>query len=166
MALVAVESFHPLFNETGRGGQRAIWLEAMRILGLDIGRKTIGVALSDEAGLIAQPLKVIRRSSLAKDLEEVFATARENEAGKIVAGLPLNMDGSTSSTTEFVLKFVEILRQRGELPVEIWDERLSTAAVERLLIEGDMSRERRRQVVDKMAASYILQGYLDRNRPK
>lgn len=138
----------------------------MRILGLDIGRKTIGVALSDEAGLIAQPLRVIKRTSLAKDLEELFAIARENEVEKIVAGLPLNMDGTSSSTTEFVLKFVEKIREAGPLPVFTWDERLSTAAVERLLIEGDMSRGRRKEVVDKMAASYILQGYLDRNRPR
>ncbi|CAG0946617.1 Putative pre-16S rRNA nuclease [Anaerolineae bacterium] len=138
----------------------------MRLLGLDIGKKTIGVALSDEAGLTAQPFKVIKRSSLAKDLEEVFAIARENGAEKIVAGLPLNMDGTSSSTTEFVLKFVEMLRQRGGLPVVTWDERLSTAAVERLLIEGDLSRGRRKEVVDKLAASYILQGYLDRNRPQ
>jgi putative Holliday junction resolvase len=133
----------------------------LRILGLDIGRKTIGVALSDEAGITAQPLKVIRRSSLARDLEDVFSIARENDVEKIVAGLPLNMDGTSSSTTEFVLKFVEMLKKAGPFPVVTWDERLSTAAVERLLIEGDMSRGRRKEVIDKMAASYILQGYLD-----
>lgn len=139
----------------------------LRILGLDIGRKTIGVALSDEAGITAQPLKVIKRSSLARDLEEVFSIARENEVEKIVAGLPLNMDGTSSSTTGFVLKFVELLKA-GPFPVLTWDERLSTAAVERLLIEGDISRGRRKEVVDKMAASYILQGYLDSlwNRPQ
>ncbi len=139
----------------------------MRLLGLDIGKKTIGVALSDEAGLTAQPLKVIKRSSLARDLEEVFSIARENEVEKIVSGLPLNMDGTSSSTTEFVLKFVELLKA-GPLPVLTWDERLSTAAVERLLIEGDISRGRRKEVVDKMAASYILQGYLDslKNSPQ
>jgi putative Holliday junction resolvase len=138
----------------------------LRILGLDIGRKTIGVALSDEAGITAQPLKVIRRSSLARDLEDVFSIARENDVEKIVAGLPLNMNGTQSSTTEFVLKFVEMLKKAGELPVVTWDERLSTAAVERLLIEGDMSRGRRKEVIDKMAASYILQGYLDSLRHK
>lgn len=134
---------------------------AVRILGLDIGKKTIGVALSDEAGITAQPLKLIKRSSLAKDLEDVLQTAREHSVGKILAGLPLNMDGTSSSTTEFVLKFVEMLRAKSPVPVITWDERLSTAAVERVLIEGDMSRSRRKEVIDKMAAAYILQGYLD-----
>lgn len=134
---------------------------AVRILGLDIGKKTIGVALSDEAGITAQPLKLIKRSSLAKDLEDVLETAREHSVGKILAGLPLNMDGTSSSTTEFVLKFVEMLRAKSPVPVITWDERLSTAAVERVLIDGDISRSRRREVIDKMAASYILQGYLD-----
>ena len=137
----------------------------VRILGLDIGKKTIGVALSDEAGITAQPLKLIKRSSLAKDLEDVLQTAREHSVGKILAGLPLNMDGTSSSTTEFVLKFVEMLRAKSPVPVITWDERLSTAAVERVLIDGDMSRNRRKEVIDKMAASYILQGYLDSSAP-
>lgn len=138
---------------------------AVRILGLDIGKKTIGVALSDEAGITAQPLLLIRRSSLAKDLEDVLRIARENSVGRIVAGLPLNMDGTESSTTGFVLKFVELLRAKSPVPVITWDERLSTAAVERVLIEGDVSRSRRKEVIDKMAASYILQGYLDSGAP-
>lgn len=138
---------------------------AARILGLDIGSKTIGVALSDEAGITAQPLKLIKRSSLAKDLEEVLDTVRENSVSSMVAGLPLNMDGSESSTTRFVMKFVETLRRASPVPVVTWDERLSTAAVERLLIEGDLSRGRRKEVIDKMAAAYILQGYLDSLKP-
>ncbi|MCC6503497.1 MAG: Holliday junction resolvase RuvX [Deltaproteobacteria bacterium] len=138
---------------------------AVRILGLDIGKKTIGVALSDEAGITAQPLLLIKRSSLAKDLEDVLRIARENSVGRIVAGLPLNMDGTESSTTGFVLKFVELLRAKSPVPVITWDERLSTAAVERVLIEGDVSRSRRKEVIDKMAASYILQGYLDSGAP-
>lgn len=138
----------------------------MRILGLDIGRKNIGVALSDESGITAQPLKVIKRTSMAKDMEEISALVRENSVEKIVAGLPLNMDGTPSSTTEFVLKFVERLKEASTAPIVTWDERLSTVAVERLLIEGDVSRGKRKEVIDKMAASYILQGYLDslRNR--
>ena len=138
---------------------------AVRILGLDIGKKTIGVALSDEAWITAQPLLLIRRSSLAKDLEDVLRIASENSVGRIVAGLPLNMDGTESSTTGFVLKFVELLRAKSPVPVITWDERLSTAAVERVLIEGDVSRSRRKEVIDKMAASYILQGYLDSGAP-
>ena len=133
----------------------------VRILGLDIGKKTIGVALSDEAGITAQPLKLIKRSSLAKDLEDVMQTAREHSVGKILAGLPLNMNGTSSSTTEFVLKFFEMIKKKSPVPVITWDERLSTAAVERVLIDGDMSRNRRKEVIDKMAAAYILQGYLD-----
>mgnify|MGYP003536106526 CR=1 FL=1 len=133
----------------------------VRILGLDIGKKTIGVALSDEAGITAQPLKLIKRSSLAKDLEDVMQTAREHSVGKILAGLPLNMNGTSSSTTECVLKCVGMLRAKSPVPVITWDERLSTAAVERVLIDGDMSRNRRKEVIDKMAAAYILQGYLD-----
>jgi len=138
----------------------------MRIVGLDIGRKTIGVALSDPDGLIAQPITTIKRTMLSRDIEEVLNIARENAAEKIIAGLPLKMDGSSSPQTEFVLKFLDKLGKATELPVETWDERLSTAAVERLLIEGDMSRARRKEVVDKLAASYILQGYLDSLRKR
>ncbi|HEY4707387.1 MAG TPA: Holliday junction resolvase RuvX [Thermodesulfobacteriota bacterium] len=138
----------------------------MRVMGLDIGRKTIGVALSDPDGLIAQPVSTIKRTQLAKDIEGVLDIARENSVGKIVAGLPLKMDGSSSAQTEFVLKFVDWLREAAEVPVETWDERLSTAAVERLLIENDTSRARRKEVVDKLAAAYILQGYLDKFRKK
>lgn len=130
-------------------------------MGLDIGRKTIGIALSDPAGLIAQPVDTIKRTALSKDIDEVLRLAADREAAAIVAGLPLNMDGSHSSQTEFVLKFVEKLKERTDIPVKTWDERLSTAAVERLLIEGDMRREKRKEVVDKLAAAYILQGYLD-----
>lgn len=135
-------------------------------MGLDIGRKTIGVALSDPEGLIAQPVTTIKRTLLARDIAEVLRIADENSAGKIVAGLPLKMDGSASAQTEFVLKFVERLKESTGIPVETWDERLSTAAVERLLIEGDMTRARRKEVVDKLAASYILQGYLDSLRKR
>lgn len=133
----------------------------MRIMGLDIGRKTIGVALSDPEGLTAQPYITIQRASFAKDLDEVLRIARENQVSDIVAGLPLNMNGSTSGQTDFVLKFVEKLKEKTDLPVLTWDERLSTVAVTRVLIDGDMSRARRKEVVDKLAASYILQGYLD-----
>lgn len=133
-------------------------------MGLDIGRKTIGVALSDPAGLTAQPVTTIKRTSLSKDMEEVLGLAAENEVTAIVAGLPLNMDGSHSSQTEFVLKFIEKLKERTDIPLKTWDERLSTVAVERLLIESEMRREKRKEVVDKLAAAYILQGYLDSRR--
>ncbi len=130
-------------------------------MGLDIGKKTIGVALSDPAGITAQPVTTIKRTTLSKDMEEVLGLAAEHEVTSIVAGLPLNMDGSRSPQTEFVLKFLEKLKERTDMPVKTWDERLSTVAVERLLIEGEMRREKRKEVVDKLAAAYILQGYLD-----
>ncbi|MBE7414171.1 MAG: Holliday junction resolvase RuvX [Deltaproteobacteria bacterium] len=133
----------------------------MRVMGLDIGKKTIGVALSDPAGITAQPVTTIKRTTLSKDMEEVLGLAAEHEVTSIVAGLPLNMDGSRSPQTEFVLKFLEKLKERTDMPVKTWDERLSTVAVERLLIEGEMRREKRKEVVDKLAAAYILQGYLD-----
>lgn len=133
----------------------------MRIMGLDLGKKTIGVAVSDPAGLIAQPVTTIKRVSLNKDLEELERFIDEYSVTGIVVGLPVNMDGTMGSATETVLKFIEKLKARTGLKVATWDERLSTAAVTRVLIDGDMSRARRKEVVDKMAASYILQGYLD-----
>jgi len=133
-------------------------------MGLDIGKKTIGVALSDPVGLTAQPVTTVKRTTFVKDIEAVLKLASGNEVSTIVAGLPLNMDGTHSPQTGFVLKFVDRLRESASMPVETWDERLSTAAVERVLIEGDISRSRRKEVVDKLAASYILQGYLDSRR--
>lgn len=130
-------------------------------MGLDIGKKTIGIALSDPAGLTAQPVTTIKRTTLTKDLEEVLGLSAEHSVTTIVAGLPLNMDGSHSAQTGFVLKFLEKLKERTDIPVKTWDERLSTVAVERLLIESDVRREKRKEVVDKLAAAYILQGYLD-----
>ena len=137
---------------------------SMRVMGLDIGKKTIGVALSDPVGLTAQPVTTVKRTTFVKDIEAVLKLASGNEVSTIVAGLPLNMDGTHSPQTGFVLKFVDRLRESASMPVETWDERLSTAAVERVLIEGDISRSRRKEVVDKLAASYILQGYLDSRR--
>lgn len=133
----------------------------MRTMGLDVGSKTIGVAMSDEAGLIAQPLLTIKRASLAKDLEEVARLLGEYSAGLIVVGLPVNMDGTIGAQAQNVQKFIDKLREKVDIQVAAWDERLSTAAVERLLIEGDVSRAKRKKAVDKLAASYILQGFLD-----
>lgn len=133
----------------------------MRILGLDLGTRTIGVAVSDEMNLTAQPVRTIRRKGITRDLEEISSLIEEYSAGTIVVGLPVNMDGSMGARSAQVLAFVEKLRERTSLPVKTWDERLSTVAVTRVLIEGDVSRKRRKEVVDKMAASYILQGYLD-----
>lgn len=133
----------------------------MRFLGLDLGKKTIGVAVSDETGLTGQPLTTIKRASLTKDLEAIIRLIEEYSVGHIVAGMPVNMNGTIGPRGTAVEKFIGILRERTGLPVSSWDERLSTVAVERVLINGDVSRARRREVIDKMAAAYILQGYLD-----
>lgn len=133
-------------------------------MGLDVGERTLGVALSDELGLTAQGLTVIRRSDPAGDLDRIAALVERHEVGSVVVGLPLNMDGSIGPQAERVLAFAAVLRERLGLPVHTWDERWTTRAAERLLIEGDVSRRRRRQTVDKMAAAIILQGYLDRAR--
>ncbi|MBI1912278.1 MAG: Holliday junction resolvase RuvX [Deltaproteobacteria bacterium] len=138
----------------------------MRIIGLDVGKKTIGIAVSDESGLTAQPVTTIRRTSQAKDFEELLRIIGEYSVTSVLVGLPYNMNGTESPQTQFVLKFVEALKAKVNIPVITWDERLSTMAVTRVLIDGDISRSRRKEVVDKMAASYILQGYLDSLRMK
>lgn len=133
----------------------------MRVMGLDLGTKTIGVAVSDEGGLIAQPVSTLKRVSIKKDLEALLKMAEDYAIEGFVVGMPINMDGTEGPRSKAVLKFVELLKERTHLPVSTWDERLSTVAVTRVLIEGDLSRSRRKEVVDKMAASYILQGFLD-----
>ncbi|MFQ5737057.1 MAG: Holliday junction resolvase RuvX [Thermodesulfobacteriota bacterium] len=133
----------------------------MRAMGLDLGKKTIGVAVSDPSGLTAQPVTTIRRTTLNRDIDALLALVEEYEAGVIVVGLPVNMDGSLGWRSRETLKFVDFLKAKTGAEVVTWDERLSTVAVTRVLIEGGASRSRRKAVVDKMAAAYILQGYLD-----
>ena len=134
----------------------------MRIMGLDFGDKRIGVAVSDPTGLIAQGLEVLERGkSLKADLLRVRDLAEKNEVETIVIGLPRNMDGSLGPQAEKVRMFGQKLAGLLDLPVKYWDERLTTMAAEKLLIQADVSRARRRKVIDKMAASLILQGYLD-----
>lgn len=135
----------------------------MRVLGLDVGSKTIGVAASDELGLAAYPRVVLARRALAADLAAVTRLVAEEAAGRVVVGLPLSLEGELGPMARRVLAFVDALRAAlGEaVPVETWDERFSTAAVERVLIQGHVSRSRRKQVIDKQAAAYILQGWLD-----
>ncbi|MEX2632267.1 MAG: Holliday junction resolvase RuvX [Tistlia sp.] len=142
-----------------------------RLLGLDLGEKTIGLALSNSDLTLASPLRTIRRRKFTEDAMILEELCREREVAGLVVGLPLNMDGSEGrrarSTRQFARNLIEIAGFR--LPVALWDERLSTAAVERFLVEeADMSRRRRGEVVDKMAAAFILQGALDslpRDRP-
>jgi len=133
-----------------------------RLLGLDVGTKTVGLALSDTTLAIATPLDTIRRTRFRDDLERLRAAIDEHGVGGIVIGLPLALDGSDSPRTQGVRQFARNLAVQIELPIVFWDERLSTAAVERGMIEGDLSRRRRAQLIDKAAAAYILQGLLDR----
>ena len=134
-----------------------------RLLALDLGEKTIGLALADPGLTVATPLETIRRSKFTKDAEALDKVIAEWNVGGLVMGLPVNMDGSEGPRCQSTRQFVRNLENRGlDLPVAFWDERLSTSAVERFLIDGaDMTRKRRGEVVDKMAAAYILQGALE-----
>ncbi|SFR02958.1 Holliday junction resolvase RuvX [Desulfoscipio geothermicus] len=134
----------------------------MRIMGIDLGEKNIGIAVSDELGWTAQGLEIVRRQgSIEKDLDKIKAIAQQYQVEKIVVGLPRNMNGTTGAQGQKALSFADKIRRHLDLPVETWDERLSTVAAERLLINADVSRAKRRKVIDKLAASVILQGYLD-----
>ena len=133
-----------------------------RLLGLDVGTKTIGMALSDTTLAIATPLDTIRRTRFRDDVQRLLAAITQHGVGGIVLGLPLALDGTDSPRTQGVRQFARNLAAQTELPIVFWDERLSTAAVERGMIEADLSRRRRAQLIDKAAAAYILQGLLDR----
>ena len=134
---------------------------AGKLLGLDLGTKTIGVAVSDGLRYTATPLETIARTKFTADAARLLALIAENQAVGLVVGLPLNMDGSEGPRAQSTRAFARNLAQKTPLPVVFWDERLSTSAVTRMLIEADTRRERRTEVVDKLAASYILQGFLD-----
>ncbi|MBI6873944.1 Holliday junction resolvase RuvX [Clostridium aciditolerans] len=133
----------------------------MRILGLDIGDRTIGVAVSDPLGLTAQGITTIRRKSIEKDLEEIKKICEEYSVESIVAGLPKNMNGTLGPQSEKVISFCDLIKEDINLPINMWDERLTTVAAHRAMLEADLSRAKRKKIVDKMAAIYILQGYLD-----
>lgn len=133
----------------------------MRILGLDYGTKRIGVAMSDPLGMTAQGIQVIERTRLQKDIAIIKEICEREAVESIVMGLPLNMDGSRSAKVEEVERFAALLTENLGLPIYYQDERLTTRAVEATLIQADVSRSKRRKVVDKLAAVYILQGYLD-----
>ena len=132
-----------------------------RLLGLDVGTKTIGMALSDTRHIIATPLDTIRRTRFRDDLKRLLDEIAKHKIGGIVIGLPLALDGSDSPRTQGVRQVAKNLMAHTELPVAFWDERLSTAAVERGMIAADLSRRRRAELIDKAAAAYILQGLLD-----
>ena len=133
-----------------------------RILGLDLGSKTIGIAISDPFLRVASSVTTIQRRKFTKDAEELARIVTEKNVGAFLIGLPLNMDGTEGPRAQATRAFARNLAQKTDLPMTLWDERLSTAAVTRTLLEADSSRARRAEVVDKMAAAYILQGFLDR----
>jgi putative Holliday junction resolvase len=135
-----------------------------KLLGLDLGTRTIGVAVSDAMRYSATPLETIRRTKFTQDAERILALIAENAAVAIVLGLPLNMDGSEGPRVQSTRAFARNLAQKTRLPIAFWDERLSTSAVTRMMIDADLRRDRRAEIVDKLAASYILQGALDRLR--
>lgn len=135
-----------------------------RLMGLDVGTKTIGLALSDVERRLASPLETIQRVKFTKDAEKLAALTAKFEIEALIVGLPLNMDGSEGPRAQATRAFMRNFGVKGRLPYAFWDERLSTAAVTRELLAQDASRAKRAEVVDRMAAAYILQGALDRLR--
>ena len=137
---------------------------AGRTLALDYGDRRIGIALSDELGLVARPLMTLTRSSWPADLGKLRALIHEHEVRRIVIGMPLDMDGGRGGRARLTETFIEKIRAATRLPVIAWDERLTTVQAERILISGDVSRARRRTVIDQVAAVILLQSWLDAQR--
>jgi putative holliday junction resolvase len=148
--------------ETTLADLKAALPERGALLGLDLGTKTIGLALSDLGRSIASPLAVIRRTKFQADLGELNRAIAAHKPVGLVLGLPINMDGSEGPRAQATRAFARNLSAAIDLPIVFWDERLSTAAVTRTLLAADTSRKRRGELVDKLAAAYILQGVLDR----
>jgi len=139
--------------------------QGTRVMGLDVGTKTVGVALSDVLHMIASPLETVKRKKFRDDSARLSAIAEEHEVGGILLGLPLSMDGTEGPRCQSTRAFADNLGKVIDLPMVFWDERLSTSAVERMLVDDvDMTRKRRSEVIDKLAAVYILQGFLDSQR--
>lgn len=134
----------------------------MRVLGLDFGEKRIGVAVSDPLGIIAQGVTVIERKTIEEDLKAINAIISEYGAESIVVGMPINMDGTKGKSADKVAGFVELLKASAGIPVATYDERLSTKESEKFLISSDVSRRKRKNVIDKVAAQLILESYLER----
>lgn len=150
MPLVSLEDFSAISFEP-----------AARFLGCDVGEKTIGLALSDTRKIIATPLSVIKRTQWKVDAVTLLKEIDSYKVGGVIVGFPLNMNGTEGPRCQATRQFVANLLKIKDLPVSLWDERLSTSAVMRTLLEADVSRAKRKPLVDKMAASYILQGFLD-----
>jgi putative holliday junction resolvase len=140
---------------------REVVAAGKRLMGLDVGTKTIGLAVSDTRRVIATPLETIRRRRFHKDMQRLLTLADAHGVGGLVIGLPLTLAGGEGSRTQSVRQFARNLLAFRDLPIFFWDERLSTAAVTREMIAHDMTRKRRAQIVDRVAAAYILQGCLD-----
>lgn len=138
----------------------------MRIMGLDVGDRRIGIAISDPMGWTAQGHSVLHRSKMDDDLKKIQQICLEYEVERLVLGFPLNMNGTVGPKAQQIQEFGRILEEKLELPVEFWDERLSTVSAHKVLIEADLSRKKRKGVVDKLAAVHILQVYLDNQSNK
>lgn len=134
----------------------------MRVLGLDVGDRTIGVAISDPLGFTAQGITTIRRRNKTEDINELQRICKEYNVSKIVIGMPKNMDNSIGFAGEKILEFSNTIVEELKIEIELWDERLTTVMAHRAMLEADLSRAKRKKIVDKVAATYILQGYLDR----
>jgi putative Holliday junction resolvase len=156
LPLVSVAPLVAIEDLPGRLGPEA------RLLGLDLGTKTIGMALSDVTRSVATPYRTLQRTKFTNDAEAIAAVIAEHGVGALVIGLPFNLDGSEGPRAQSTRAFARNLASRIAVPILLWDERLSTQAVERHLIEDGASRKRRAEVIDRMAAAYILQGALDR----
>src|SRR5262245_10941035 len=137
----------------------------MRIMALDVGEATLGVAISDELGITAQPITTLERRGIKHDLRAVVELVSKHDIGTIVVGLPLRLSGVAGASATAALEFAERVRSRVNLPVIPWDERYSTMQAERVLLEGDARRSKRREVINQIAAAIILQSYLD-SRPR
>lgn len=146
-------------------GQHLSWRrrsdQRMRIMGLDYGDRNIGVAISDAFQWTAQGIGVVNKRRDERELDDIEGLVREHEVSEVVVGLPKNMNGTIGPRGEICIAFAQQLREKLNLPVHLWDERLTTVSAERTLLEADISRKKRKQVVDKMAATLILQNYLD-----
>ncbi|MGB2601160.1 MAG: Holliday junction resolvase RuvX [Candidatus Omnitrophota bacterium] len=133
----------------------------MRIMGLDLGTKNIGVAVSDESGTLAQGREVVRRTTDKEAIERIEEILKDFSVEEIVVGLPINMDGTMGERAADSERFAEMLKERTHLPVKLWDERLSTKEAESVMLEADVTRSKRKKAIDKLAAQIILQSYLD-----
>lgn len=141
---------------------KASLVQGQRIMGLDLGSRTIGVALSDVSHMIASPLETVKRKKFRDDAARLQHIISEHDVGSIVLGLPVSMDGTEGPRCQSTRAFADNVLGLGDIPITFWDERLSTSAVERMLVDDvDMTRKRRSEVIDKLAAVYILQGFLD-----